>query len=287
MSGVVGESTADNTSWLWRNSLEKSNLRSWPSVYYSRGGAVRGGRRNKGEGTEEDRRDEKVEEGGGGGGAAVVAAATGNDPIYAVIDKHRRRRNNNIDGILTRNFAHADEQQGSRTWRENNFQYSFSSFIIWLKYVPSKIADELAANAPARALPLPPHHVDIERIVVVVVVVVLEQQQHVRDRHRPPPPPPPAAGAAPAASARRASQPRLLRLALLQRLHRVGHVRLRLLAAGQQRRPNKAGGGERLQLAGDRGQHDAVLGRVAVLLSDEYCSGDEEPILSRRANQYE
>ena len=103
--GVV-DSSVDNTSWLWKNSLEKSRLRSWPSVYYSRGGGCGGRKTDKGEG-------EVAEEGGGGAAGAAVAA---NDPIYAVIDKHRRRRtrrnNNNIDGVLTCNFAHTQEQQG-------------------------------------------------------------------------------------------------------------------------------------------------------------------------------
>lgn len=99
------DSSVDNTSWLWKNSLEKSKLRSWPSVYYSRGGGCGGRKTDKGEG--------EVAE---GGGSAAAAAAVANDPIYAVIDKHRRRRtrrnNNNIDGVLTCNFAHTQEQQG-------------------------------------------------------------------------------------------------------------------------------------------------------------------------------
>ena len=108
--GVV-DSSVDNTSWLWRNSLEKSKLRSWPSVYYSRDVRKKGGAADRG--------DEKgAEEGGGrdvGGAAAASTVVARNDPIYAVIDKQRRRRrrnNNNIDGALTCNFAHTREQQG-------------------------------------------------------------------------------------------------------------------------------------------------------------------------------
>ena len=110
------DSSVDNTSWLWRNSLEKSHLRSWPSVYYSRGG---GGKKKKKEGGTADRGDEKVAEGGGHGHGhgGAAAAVPKNDPIYAVIDKQKRRRrrnNNNIDGVLTCNFARTQEQQGGR-----------------------------------------------------------------------------------------------------------------------------------------------------------------------------